>query len=845
MDVQEALRGIWHGDKRHAVLIFPAGTDMSEAAENLAYNKKKEEAVPFPVDLSHAHGEHYIVSEILRTYCAAEETGDLSARGQLLEYFNAPSSETPAFRLILHGLDTAPRNAAPALCAELSELSACRGVQIVLMTAYDFSFLETSFGFDGIEQFSSIRLAAPHGDASALLPQAAEGSGRALHNTLLDVNDQLAKADETSKRLKKTLKEVNRAARTPQQKRRKTGRIALICAAALALLLGGILFVRKQNAPPAEAPAEPEMIDLVLTPETSMTLAEFAEATETIRARLDVFTAGETYTFSVEDNSIHVQLPAETLGGVSMEDAMYCYIARPTALYFMTRIHASNFGTIPVSRSDLASVRLVYGSIDGVDPLTYDYEGDTYPYIEIVLSDDFVAQHAEELASWENPIFAQDISAENNVIYYSETFPDPDGKTFRLLEESFLDNYVKTTLYDYTHDPLPGSFFISSYSTAVSWEDPAASLRAGEHQVKEEEITKPFVTITYSSYTEDMVSGDWLDAMLTLKARLDAVGQPYAIGTQEVGGYAGVLIKTGSSWIAPYMPAFAHLLVKSRYDTEFLVHGTESYDRACGTSYFLSPHVTAKENGAFALRVSVNNLFDSDPVLSLADYAESVCTPEEPGLFLRIGNLPLLAATKDDIVDDKTVEFHHVYGRAQENINEEERWIFDFVKVLLEASFPITLTPEGVSYSSEDAAEQVYTSSPYYADRTAISNAICAAVPTASVSFPKPGEVQICLDIYIDGDLPATALEQIKAVYNASGFEDSRFTQLFFVLVAEDDSAFERARVSFRKPDYFQESDGIYWHYIFANGRLEKYKAEFEEALSNSDFFSGGEFLTF
>lgn len=843
MDVQEALRGIWHGDKRHAVLIFPAGTDMSEAAENLAYNQKKEEAVPFPVDLSHAHGEHYIVSEILRTYCAAEETGDLSARGQLLEYFNAPSSETPAFRLILHGLDTTPRNAAPALCAELSELSACRGVQIVLMTAYDFSFLETSFGFDGIEQFSSIRLAAPHGDASALLPQAAEGSGRALHNTLLDVNDQLAKADETSKRLKKTLKEVNRAARTPQQKRRKTGRIALICAAALALLLGGILFVRKQNAPPAEAPAEPEMIDLVLTPETSMTLAEFAEATETIRARLDVFTAGEAYTFSVEDNSIHVQLPAETLGGKSVVDAMKCYITRPTVL-FLTTTSARKGDAIPVSRDDLASVRMVQGSIDGVDPAKYGYEGETYPYIEIILTENFVARHGEKIFGWKEPVFAQDVRTEDEWYYYEAYSNAKDRRVFYLLEKSFSEDLVKTAVYNYTHSPLPGSFSVS-YAAATEWEDPAAALRAGEYQVKEEEITEPFVTIAYSSSTKDIVSGDWLDAMLALKTRLDAVGQPYAIGTQEIDGQAGVLIKTGASRIAPYMPHFAYMLVNARFDeSDFLVHSADNYKNACEHLFVLTSYIATKRNGSAVLRVSAGGWFE-ERLPPFAEYAESVSTPDNPWLYLCIGGvlddqLPLLAATKADIVDEHTIDFHHVYGKEQEDIEEDEEWILHFAAALMNSFLPSTLTPERVSYSPKDAVGQAYASNPYYADQRKLSDAIRAAVPTVSVSFPNTGEVQVYLDVYVDQDLPATALEQIETIYKASGFEDSRFTQLFFVLVTENDEEFERARVWFQK-----DADGIILYHYFANGRLEKYKAEFEEALNNNDFLSGGAFRSF
>ena len=90
------------------------------------------------------------------------------------------------------------------------------------------------------------------------------------------------------------------------------------------------------------------------------------------------------------------------------------------------------------------------------------------------------------------------------------------------------------------------------------------------------------------------------------------------------------------------------------------------------------------------------------------------------------------------------------------------------------------------------------------------------------------------LNLNVDEDLPSTALRQIEAIYKASGFPQSRFTEMLFVLTSEKDESFERARVLFTK-----HNGGVRISYRFGNGRLDKYKAQFEKLLQANGFFSG------
>ena len=660
----------------------------------------------------------------------------------------------------------------------------------MLLTAYDLLFLQDSFGIDGT-LFSSIR-------PSAIEPCKAESSGKALDNTIRDINIGLHQAEQTVKRLQDAMQDITRG--TPEAEQQKTQRTD-------------------------------GMIDFVLTPWNNVTLAELDTATERLRARLDEFTAGAAeYTFSVEkNNKIHIQLPADIFHGASPAAVMHS-IASPTVLYLLNK-RTTVYGVIPVLPRDLASVRLVRGSIEGVDPSAFGYEeGKAYPYIEIVLSEEFVRRN-EKISGWE-PSFALDITV-NRCHHELTTYPDADGKTYRVLvdiENIISENFVKTMVGCLTH-PLPGSFSVS-YSTAVDWEDPAA-LRAGKRQVLPEEVVEPSMTIKYSSTTADTNSEDWRTTMAGLKKRLDVIA-PYAVGTQEVDGNACVLVKiAGFTRLAPYMLHLGHILVAQNFDaSDFLVHGADSYGRAVGEDLPFTSYVSVNGSGAASLCVKSES--KSAGLLPLTEYAEKVCSAEEPRLCLFFGGLPLLTAGKDDI-SSGNVLFRRIYGKEQEEIGEQDYWLVQLADILMKTSLPLNLRPKGAYAPNVKEAAALSRANPWYADEKRMTNSIHSIAPDASISFPSTaGSVRVILDLNIDEDLPSTALRLIETIYTVSGFPQSRFQEILFALFPERDKDFERARVWFRK-----SADGIRLFYAFGNGRVRKYKPEFEALLKANNFFSG------
>ena len=65
------------------------------------------------------------------------------------------------------------------------------------------------------------------------------------------------------------------------------------------------------------------------------------------------------------------------------------------------------------------------------------------------------------------------------------------------------------------------------------WEDPAASLTAGENQCLPEEVEGAAVTQIYASNYDSaaaqMTRGEWSNLFTDMKVRLDSLNTPYAV----------------------------------------------------------------------------------------------------------------------------------------------------------------------------------------------------------------------------------------------------------------------------------------------------------------------------
>lgn len=624
----------------------------------------------------------------------------------------------------------------------------------------------------------------------------------------------------------------------------KPVRIILFSAAILALaVVIGIFFFKSHlnageiagnDAEQSEIISE-RYIDFVLTG-GDLTVDDFTEAAEIVYERLNVLADGVDFDYSVENDAIRFSLPESILHGVDPLSVMKSYISRPIDLYLvdLTSYNTnSGYNNIHIPRESIENVEICHGAIQGVNPADFNYEGNEYPYVSITLKSEFMESCSTEIENWGSIVFAQDI-VDHSTWYYYETFPQADGRTFLLLNNDFAENLVKTTVYNYSHKPLASALTIS-YDAPVEWEDPASALRAGEYQVSDTDLSENAFIIEYSTTESDIVSGDWVDTMLRLKKRLDMIRQPYALGTLVRDGRYCVQVKTEQPRLEPYLPEIAYLLTSRKFDeTGFMVCGLKSFKSESGylTSAF-NAETVVEDDGAYSLHIHQTPEQD---MITYYEYADTVCTKDQNVLLLYMADFPLLTATRDDIADKYEIVFRHLYGSPDELVGENDRWILDLAAEIISGDrLPLELTFREITTNTEDPLDYSDKNSIYASDRRRILNAITAAVPSASVEFQGAGDIVVDLDIYVDEDLYLTGIEQAKTIFEASEFERSRFTNLYIRLISEEFLMGEQANISFTKSHYWGE---IMLSSSFRNGRMDKYRDRFYDAINADPFFA-------
>lgn len=598
--------------------------------------------------------------------------------------------------------------------------------------------------------------------------------------------------------------------------------------------------------PVSEPPVQPDdsgMYHVILTMDEDMTVKEFNDTLPILTQRLDVLTGGTPYEMNVEDESIDLYLPKAAFGTLKVDQALKCYITRSIDLYLFNKSSASD--RIRISREDLESVTLSNGMIDGVDAAEYGIDTPAYDYIAVTLTDECAERLHEEIAAWGDDLtFGQDMDDAPTNFYYHDTFPVGDGKTFHILNHDPGRVFSQLVVYNFTHDSIPHAFGVTvDLNSITAWEKPAEAEVCGANQREVSEVTGETVTVSfrYPYSAEELTAGERLDMETELKTRMDILEQPYAFGWLEQDTSVVMAVKTGLAHMGtPIMELISQSSVTLSADLMYSILPVEqlSWEK--------------NEDGTYRVNIDVTS-YSSNKVGLFSGYlADNGGGP----LFLRswsvaTRSMPLLRADIDEKLEGSRLTFDRLCFGAGGNSTE----ITDdnlFVVRLMERAWThaqsdgLEVKDKQINLADGIAKfDERLLGISYGQAQQDFEDAVLSVAPDARVTVrsSSPDDIDVSLRLDINERLPESAAATAREIYEASGFEQSVYSQLVIYLTDEDNAASERARIYFIKypkiPTDEPENGFVYVSGIFTNGRLDPYKTQFQQIMETDPFYLG------
>ncbi len=638
------------------------------------------------------------------------------------------------------------------------------------------------------------------------------------------------------------------AAREEPKKSRKPAVIAGICAGALAVLAlaAGLILGRgsgddvpgsqpdssmtdTQDPPPAapdtpegpEAPEEPEEPAEALPPYQvilsggDLSVKEYPAALELLRGRLDAMSNGCEYQMTVDGSSVNLVIPREMLKNVTdFQGFLLSALISPMKLYLVAE--ADNSVYLEISREDIAGAEVVTGLIDGVSPADLGFEGDNYKYIELTLTDEAAARLAEHTAEWGPVFIAEDVTASR--WFYFDTYPDEGLKTIRVVG-SQNGSISESLAYSYANPTFDHQFQFTIVLNDVVWDEPDGDPAHSGQCAGEIEGETVILDLTP---TTEITDGEWLDTQSAIQARLEALGQPYALGTRPETGRS-LCIKTSTQRLGEEIVS----LLISHYSYTSIQ--TDMYSLSYS---FDSVEVTQLEDGRWAMVMGMSNTYREK-------LNEQLAASNDSEILFTIGTTEYLGGGPDSFSDGKLV-LDTIPFLGIDSIGDDMRWYLDFLKAVITGrdSASYVKVREAQFGDMENGAYVLVDENLRRAQEQLTASA--ARIAEGSSAAFDGHVAYVSLRLPVDEAMPELSVELTRKIYEEINFPDSPFSDLFFYLCQENNDEVERARiiihkyysVSLTRPGY------IYVTGIFTNGRLDAVKDAFKAAVESSDFLN-------
>lgn len=476
----------------------------------------------------------------------------------------------------------------------------------------------------------------------------------------------------------------------------KTLRRMMIGIFVLVLLCVGAV-LGKQHIQKQKRMAEQLNTKITLTPSEEMGATEFYEAIEILKKRMDILADGRKYSFEEENDEIHITIPQDVFHDVEIETTLRCYVTRPTEIYLAsTAMEETN--EVPffhIERADIEEVKLVDEVPVDIDFSRYKLQGieneEECQYIAVTVNEEVVKEAKEwiERTNFNEYGLFQDCEEFGQAYYYYLGGVFEKDNTLYFADNYQYSNYLNLILYNYQNETFSKAFYFS-VEEPVNWEyddvkDEATLNLFGKNQCNVDELSSELLArYDFSTWQEKFTEGECKDMLIAFKARLDALGVPYAFGTYTSKPYQ-VVVKMNPN----YMNSFIHQYIGSYYKLKI----RSNFYGVLDDYYIEEIEVIQNENGTYGLAVvptdDWNSYYKDKNMSELNDQEEiSLCITAGAGV-------PVAKGTLKEVFDGKKFVFDNLSVLGIEKFDEENKYFAEFLKALQETEMPASYELEG------------------------------------------------------------------------------------------------------------------------------------------------------
>ncbi len=289
-----------------------------------------------------------------------------------------------------------------------------------------------------------------------------------------------------------------------------------------------------------------------------------------------------------------------------------------------------------------------------------------------------------------------DMAGEGNYLFQV----DGDSITVTLPLEEFEGQEIGPVLESRFVSVQEGKPFSCQYEIQAEWEDPSRAAAAGKNQCLPEELEGITVTQVYAGQNDGalaLTAGERSSLLTDLKARLDCLGAPYALGT--LYGSEGKLVvrmeaeRTGE-WILDSLGQNGMLYIQGRWNCDSLSVFRSAY-REGGVR-----QLSVEEDGNGGVRLACQ-LADTEDAARLRELSAYSLETGEPRLYLKLsGGGYLAGAPLSEPLEGGRIVFTEFYLENQ----KENLWpALDYLCALVnDTHLPALLLPEARAFQDAE-----------------------------------------------------------------------------------------------------------------------------------------------